>query len=86
MSDTNNLIPAYFGSSLVFNLETGEKVLGNIIVTKANSYEEAVGVAYLDLLDRYHDDDWLISMLNMERVPVWVERDQDVDVDVVDQA
>lgn len=77
-----DLREAYFGSAIVYNENTGETRLTNLLVTTASSYEEAVGQAYLLTRSKFKAKrGWTIRQLEMEDFIVWVADDTPPDFD-----
>lgn len=75
LDEYGNLECCYFGSAVLFNATKHRIVLSNLLVPDAESYEEAVGVSYLNLTDEFDPEEgWSITQLKLEETPVWVDK------------
>lgn len=76
--DNDGLVECYFGHFIV-NGKNDEVAGFNIVIPNAESYEEAVGAAYLLIVEEYLNEELSLVRLDIEEYTIFVGSDDIID-------
>lgn len=70
-------VPCYFGSAVVSNAHDQSIQLVNLLIPEAESYEEAVGAAYLQVKEQFPPEEgWTVAQMEIEKEIVWADSER----------